>query len=149
VNEFLVDSSLWVALALEPHLHHKVARRWLEGVEQARSVLFCRATQQSFLRLTTTSALMAPHGLAPLSNEAAWGVYTALLADTRIWLQREEPEGLETRWQQFASRPSASPQLWMDAYLAAFAVAGGYRMVTTDRAFQQFPGLEVVVLGES
>jgi predicted nucleic acid-binding protein len=40
VNEFLGDASVWVALALEPHVHHKVAREWLEGVEQAGSVLF-------------------------------------------------------------------------------------------------------------
>lgn len=36
----------------------------------------------------------------------------------------------------------------MDAYLAAFAMAGGYRMVTTDRAFRQFQGLDLVLLGD-
>ncbi len=37
----------------------------------------------------------------------------------------------------------------MDAYLAAFAVVGGYTLVTTDLAFRQFPGVQVVVLGGS
>ncbi|MGH2607678.1 MAG: TA system VapC family ribonuclease toxin [Tepidiformaceae bacterium] len=147
MNEFLGDASVWVALALEPHVHHKVAREWLEGVEQAGSVLFCRATQQSFLRLLTTSALMAPHDIAPLTNESAWATYGALLADPRITLG-EEPEGLEPLWRRFASRPSPSPKLWMDAYLAAFALAGGYRLVTTDRGFRQFHGLDVVVLAK-
>jgi predicted nucleic acid-binding protein len=36
----------------------------------------------------------------------------------------------------------------MDAYLAAFALAGGYRLVTTDRGFRQFNGLDVVVLAK-
>jgi len=40
-------------------------------------------------------------------------------------------------------------QEWMDAYLAAFALAGGYRMVTTDAAFEQFGGLDLKVLGKS
>jgi predicted nucleic acid-binding protein len=36
----------------------------------------------------------------------------------------------------------------MDAYLAAFAFAGGYRMVTTDAAFKQFRGLDLELLGK-
>ena len=35
----------------------------------------------------------------------------------------------------------------MDAYLAAFALAGRYSMVTTDAAFRQFRGLDLLVLG--
>jgi predicted nucleic acid-binding protein len=35
----------------------------------------------------------------------------------------------------------------MDAYLAAYAVAGGYQMVTTDSAFKQFKGLDLELLG--
>jgi predicted nucleic acid-binding protein len=57
--------------------------------------------------------------------------------------------GLERRWQQFAVRDAASPKLWMDAYLTAFAQAGGYRLVTTDAAFKQFAGLDLVLLGSS
>ena len=145
MSEFLGDSSVWVALALEPHVHHEVARDWLDGVDETGSVLFCRATQQSFLRLVTTSALMAPHGIAPLTNEDAWAAYEALLADPRLSL-RDEPKGLDPLWRRFASRPAPSPKLWMDAYLAAFALAGGYGLVTTDRGFRQFTGLELVLL---
>ena len=36
----------------------------------------------------------------------------------------------------------------MDAYLAGFALAGGYRMVTTDTAFKQFTGLDLDLLGK-
>lgn len=34
----------------------------------------------------------------------------------------------------------------MDAYLAAFAIAGGYRLVTTDAAYRQFGGLSCLVV---
>jgi len=34
----------------------------------------------------------------------------------------------------------------MDAYLAAFALSGAHQLVTTDRAFKQFKGLDLLVL---
>lgn len=143
----LCDSNVWLALALFDHTHHDVARGWLETVTKPGAVLFCRATQQTFFRLLTTAAVLAPYGIPPLTNQQAWDAYEALLADDRIILQTREPPELERRWKQFAVRDSASPKLWMDAYLAAFAQTGGYRMVTTDAAFRQFPGLDLVLLG--
>jgi predicted nucleic acid-binding protein len=53
---------------------------------------------------------------------------------------------LEADWQRLSTVPSASPKLWMDAYLAAFAISGGYRLVTFDNAFTQFQGLDLELL---
>jgi hypothetical protein len=36
----------------------------------------------------------------------------------------------------------------MEAYLAAFAIAGGYRIVTTGFAFTHFKGLDLELLGK-
>ena len=81
------------------------------------------------------------------TNRQAWAAYQALLADDRIVLRSEEPAGLEALWRRFAVRGTASPKLWMDAYLAAFALSGGFRMVTTDAAFKQLGGLDLELLG--
>ena len=143
----LCDSNVWLALALSQHVHHADARDWLETVQEPASVLFCRATQQAFLRLLTNTAVLAPYGNPPLTNQQAWRAYEALLADDRIVFRAQEPAGLDLRWKQLALRDTASPKLWMDAYLAAFALAGGYQMVTTDAAFRQFSGLDLVLLG--
>jgi toxin-antitoxin system PIN domain toxin len=143
----LCDSNVWLALALSRHVHHAVAREWLERAEDPASVIFCRATQQTLLRLLTSTAVLSPYGNPPLTNRQAWAAYEAFLADDRIVLRSEEPAGLEARWRRFALRETASPKLWMDAYLAAFALAGGYRMVTTDTAFKQFGGLDLEFLG--
>ena len=35
----------------------------------------------------------------------------------------------------------------MDAYLAAFARTGGFKLIALDRAFDQFPDLEYLVIG--
>ena len=81
-------------------------------------------------------------------SSGLWEAYEALLGDDRVVLRAEEPAGLETHWERFAVCDTASPKLWMDAFLAAFALAGGYRMVTTDAAFKQFRGLDLELLGE-
>ena len=144
----LCDSNVWLALSLSTHVHHKAARDWFEAVPDPGSVLFCRATQQTFLRLLTNASVLSPYGNPPLTNRQAWEAYHALLADDRIVFRSEEPAGLEALWRRFAVRGTASPKLWMDGYLAAFALAGGYRMVTTDTAFKQFAGLDLELLGE-
>ena len=36
----------------------------------------------------------------------------------------------------------------MDSYLAGFALASGFGMVTTDKAFVTFPGLDLTLLGQ-
>lgn len=142
----LCDSNVWLALALSAHVHHEQARNWLDSVAEPGSVLFCRATQQTLLRLLTNHSVLAPYGNPPLSNAGAWEVYEAFTADDRIRFQAEEPAGIESLWREFGGRSTAHPKIWMDAYLAAFALGAGYRMVTTDGAFRQFPGLDLLVL---
>jgi predicted nucleic acid-binding protein len=53
---------------------------------------------------------------------------------------------LEAIWKKFVEGSKASPKLWMDSYFAAFAMAGGHQLVTTDKAFKQFKGLDLLVL---
>lgn len=147
MTAYLCDSNVWLALALSEHVHHLAVRGWFEAVDAPRSILFCRATQQSFLRLLTNPAVLAPYGNPPLTNAEAWAAYEALAGDDRVGLRADEPPGLVERWRTWAVRPTSSSKLWMDAYLAAFADAGGYRMVTTDRGFGQFQGLDTLLLG--
>ena len=141
----LADTNFWLALSLSEHAFHSTARDWFAAQSLAASVLFARATQQSLLRLLTTEATTRPYGIPPMTNAGAWRLFEGLLADERIaWVA--EPAGIEARWKGLAARATASPKLWMDAYLAAFAVAGGHRLVTTDKAFKQFDGLNAIVL---
>jgi toxin-antitoxin system PIN domain toxin len=108
---------VWLALALSKHVHHAGVSDWLETIAEPASVLFCRATQQTFLRLLTNTAVLAPYGNPPLTNQQAWTANEALLADDRIVFRADEPAGLDLRWKEFALRDTASPKLWMDAYL--------------------------------
>jgi uncharacterized protein len=58
-----------------------------------------------------------------------------------------EPDGIDPVWRGFAARSTSSPKLWMDAYLAAFALAGHHELATFDAGFRQFAGLTVRVPG--
>jgi uncharacterized protein len=142
----LADSNFWVALGLSRHQFHTAAMSWLHRREAENRLVLCRATQQSFLRLITTPGLTAQYGLPAVNNREAWSVYQSFFDSGRVEFT-EEPADLEMHWQQLSSRPTASPKLWMDAYLAAFAMKGGYRLLTSDTGFRQFRGLEVVLLG--
>jgi len=141
----LPDVNIWLALALSGHTHHQVARTWLDGEETDASLCFCRATQQGLLRLLTTAEVLSGYGNPPLTNREAWQVIESFMEDDRITFIHE-PEGLEDTWKTLAIRDTNSPKLWMDAYLAAFALRAGLRIITSDKAFSQFQGLDLLVL---
>lgn len=140
----LADTNFWLALSLSKHQFYTAARHWFDRQPKA-SILFCRATQQSLLRLLTTDAVHRPYGGAALSNSEAWTFYRDLRSDRRCGFSKE-PAALETKWKTMSERESASPKLWMDAYLAAFAVSGNHGFVTTDEAFKQFTDLRLILL---
>ncbi|MBE0611737.1 MAG: PIN domain-containing protein [Dehalococcoidia bacterium] len=147
MTRHLCDVNVWLALLIDHHALANPVRSWFETVDDPGSLLVCRATQQSLLRLLTTPAVFTAYGSSPLDNQQAWQVYEAVLADERVAYLGTEPPGLDRYWRQFTNRPTASPKLWMDAYLGAFALAGGYALITTDSAFRQFSEVQVLILG--
>ena len=144
----LPDTNIWLALALSKHDFHSIARDWFAAQSARKSVLFCRSTQQSILRLLTTDMVMRLYELPPLSNMAAWQMLEGFMADPRVgW--SPEPQGIEAQWKTLATRRTSSPKLWMDAYIAAFAITGNYQLITIDAAFTQFQHLNSLVLAKS
>ena len=49
-----------------------------------------------------------------------------------------EPPDLEPLWHRLAGLQTASPKVWMDAYLAAFAIRHEAEFITLDRDFRNF-----------
>ncbi len=60
----------------------------------------------------------------------------------------DEPAATRSLWLKLADRSQAAPNVWMDAYLAAFAIAIGAEMFTFDRDFATYQkhGLSVQLL---
>jgi uncharacterized protein len=143
----LFDTNIWIAVVFPTHPFHDLAQEALARATSAQPAVMCRYTQQSFLRLASTPTLLKVYGAESSTNRDALVAMEGLLALPQVVL-RSEPEGVFELWRQFASRDAASPKLWMDAYLAAFAVAGGTNMVTLDHDFKSFLtyGMNLILL---
>jgi len=138
---FLPDVNVWLALIFDRHVHHSAAKQWFDGVPD-RGCSFCRMTQQGFLRLATNPKVFANEAVA-LTD--AWRLYDRALSDVRVAFA-SEPEGIEALWRANTDASSFSPKVWNDAYLAAFAQAAAFDLVTFDRGFARFADARCVIL---
>jgi uncharacterized protein len=64
---YLSDVNVWVAFASDWHVHHPVAKSWLEGLG-TEQIAFCRITDLGFLRLLTNSRVMGEDVLGPAAG---------------------------------------------------------------------------------
>ena len=139
----LPDINVWLAFSMADHLHHPRARRyWYE--EAGDRLAFCRLTALGFLRLSTNASAM---GGQPLTVSQAWQAYRAFRRLPEVLLA-DEPEDCESWLERWALGNRSTPRQWTDAYLAAFAAAGGFRIVSFDGDFTRFDGLDLLHLEE-
>ena len=129
------DINVWLALVDKRHVLHPAASRYWE-TQASETLAFCRVTALGFLRLSTHARALTN----PLSAQEAWIVYRQFLA-IPILRFLAEPTGLDEHFQALTCAPVFPHHLWTDAYLAAFCLAGNYRLVSFDGDFQRFPAL--------
>ena len=136
----LPDVNVWLALVFDFHFHHRAAKTWYEA--SSERCFFCRWTQQGFLRLATNATVFQQEAM---SLKQAWRAYDAILSDPRIAFMHE-PSDLEVYWRAYTQRRSFSPSVWSDAYLAAFARAASFELVTFDKGFGHYKNLQCTIL---
>jgi hypothetical protein len=137
----LLDVGIWLAAAWGGHVHHPVVAAWFE--EQSRSLVLCRVTQMSLLRLLSNPAVM---GSDVVERSGAWNVVDEFRADTRV-VWADEPPHLEPVWRALSARDDNSHKLWTDDYLAAFAQAGDLALATLDGGYaKRYPSVRVEAL---
>lgn len=126
------DINVWVALTHAGHVHHDIARDWFNTLRPDTRFHFCRFTQLGFLRLLTAEAVM---GDDVMHQPEAWAVYDRWMEDARVGFL-EEPPGIDRRFRSLTRLKTASPKVWTDAYLTAFADTSQLTIVTFDRGFR-------------
>ena len=136
----LPDVNVWLALADENHIHHTAAQRYWQD-QAAPSVAFCRISMLGFLRLATHRSVLS----RPLSPAEAWDIYQQYLAQEDVCFVHETP-ATEREFQALTCQSGFFPQLWTDAWLAAFARSAGCRIVSFDSDFKAFPNLDFLHL---
>ena len=108
----LPDVNVWLALTFDSHVHHPAAKLWFDALS-GELCLFCRSTQQGFLRLVTNATVF---GQNALTLSEAWQKYDVLQSDPYV-SYIDEPAGIEPLWRIHTARQSFSPKVWNDAYL--------------------------------
>ena len=137
----LPDINVWLALLNEQHVHHSLAVDYWEGNAVSR-IFLCRITMLGVLRLSTHKTVM---GGVPYTVKQAWAAMQGIVDLPEVGFQAE-PDGVDAQMRQFTNQPKFRPVDWTDAYLAALAKQAGLRMVTFDRGFGQYAGLNLLVL---
>ncbi|MES2923843.1 MAG: TA system VapC family ribonuclease toxin [Verrucomicrobiota bacterium] len=144
----LFDSNAWVALTFANHPHHSKAKAALGLCSPDQPAVFCRATEQSYLRLITTPKLIAHYRADGMTNSRAVKNLADFLGQPRIVSWPDEPSGTRDLWLKFAFGDTPSPKVWMDAYLAAFAISAKLTFTTLDADFVAYKshGLDLHLL---
>ena len=137
----LLDANVWLALAAEAHVHHRRVTAYWDS-EAGPQLVFCRITQLALLRHLTNRSIMGAQVLRPVE---AWQACSNFLALREVNLM-PEPAALNDQLGRYCDLGRTSPNLWTDAYLAAFANCAALRLVTFDTGFSKFNGLNVLVL---
>ena len=139
----LVDANIWLAIAVEGHVHHALAVSWFDGQTDG-TCAFCRITQLALLRHLTNPKIM---GEANVQTQVdAWRAYEALVADPRV-LFLDEPPWIGNVFKSFTQLTRPAHKRWTDAFLAAFAKALDLEVVSLDAGLTGFPGVAIKLLG--
>ena len=137
----LADVNVLIALLARNHEHHKLARKWFDGLAAGEAGL-CRMVQLALIRLLGNSLVMGQYAMAA---DAAWRLTGELLEDERLDFMAE-PRELESVFPTMLGYPVPTNKLVGDAYVAAFSIAARCRLATFDRGFRQFKGVELDLL---
>ena len=136
----LPDVNVWLALAVNQHPHHDAAAAYWSG-HQAGPVWFCRVTMLGLVRLLSNPKVMGEQALDLKQSLATYHHFAAL--PEIGW--HAEPSDCGDHLQKLVSTDLPA-RLLTDAYLAAFAGSARLRMVTFDKDFGRFQGLDCLRL---
>jgi toxin-antitoxin system PIN domain toxin len=137
----LADVNVLFALLVRQHEHHKIALKWFDRLSSNEAGL-CRYVQLALIRLLGNHHIMGDDAV-PAST--AWRLIDQLGQDERVAFI-PEPDHLDSIFPTLLNSPIPTGKLIADAYLAAYSIASSRRIVTLDRGFRQFRGLDVEVL---
>lgn len=137
----LPDLNVWLALAWPNHSHHQQAVHYWEQ-QAAEQVLFCTVTALGLVRLVCQQKLMGP---AVKSAAEASALLEAFCQQPGVSLAMPEPGSWEV-FHQLLRGGSVPARLCTDAHLASLAMAHGWRLVSFDRDFERFHGLNWLAL---
>lgn len=134
--KYLADVNVIFPLLLSRHTQRAAALQWFDRANR-EEIALCRLTRLGVLRLLCHAQVMGPDVLNP---KAAFKALEILENDERVVLVHE-PDGVDAVLKSMVTKSATTPNLWSDAYLAAFSVTVGLCLVSFDKGFSRFAGL--------
>jgi toxin-antitoxin system PIN domain toxin len=132
----LPDDNVLLAGFRSDHVHHKLARRFLEETRSGNETIgLCDVALSSVVRLATNSRVFVRPD--PVGSVLA---FVDVLLEPPAQLVQAGP----THWARFAElcrHLQLRGNLVPDAFLAAIALEQGAQLVTFDRGFGRYRGL--------
>ena len=137
----LPDLNVWLAMASPIHKNHSSAVQYWE--EQAsQQVLFCTVTALGLVRLVMQPKVM---GDAALTAAEASTLLETFVQQPGVCHAQPSSEGWDV-FHGLMRQAEISPRLCTDAHVAALAITNQWRLVSFDRDFQLFSGLNLLQL---
>lgn len=138
----MLDVNVLIALLAEGHSHSDSAKAWYRAAQARRAILLVpEEAVAGFVRITTQPRFAS---VAQVPADVLLAV-SSFLAREHIELALPLPSRTE-RALIFVSKLGLFDNDVPDAFLAAFAIERGARLVTFDHGFSRFPGLSVELL---
>jgi hypothetical protein len=139
----LVDANVLLYAVDTDADHHRVAREWLDGALSGRdTVHFAWVPLLAFVRLTTRAGLFP----SPLTTHEAFARVEAWTSQPNAVLVEPGPDHARLMVRLLDGAGSGG-NLVNDAHLAALALENRCPVVSFDRDFDRFDGVERIVPG--
>ena len=138
----IADANVLFPLLVDRHVAHEVAKRWWQG-RADDSVGLCLLTRMAVLRLLTNRVAM--NGM-PVTPKAALDAWHVLAHDPRCVYLEAVPSAHESIFAALVAERQPTPNLWADAWLGALARSFEFELVTFDRGFKAFDGINLSLL---
>lgn len=139
---YLPDNNILINAFRADTQHHQVAKVWIEEMlNGGQSIRLFPTVETGFLRIVTHPKLFSP----PSSMEEAAAFLSALCDVPNVDVC---PWGAEDRdlWLKLCADMQLVGNDCNDAMLAALAIGRGLHLVTFDKGFSRFKGLDCLIL---
>lgn len=138
----IADVNVFLPLLIGAHPAHQTAVDWFNAQSNG-SIGWCVPVKLGVLRLLCNHRVMGHDALPPAQ---ALDVWSRLAANPRLTEVGRLPAEHETHLRRLIAKREPSPNIWVDAWLAALAICTSCEMVTFDRGFRSFDGVELRLL---
>lgn len=138
----LCDVNVLIAIVDANQSFHSKANHWLNSIDKPGDIVVCRFSQLALLRLLSNPSVM---GSDVMTLKQAWSIFDTMMSDERFSFCAES-SNVESHFRKLTDHIKNSHKLIQDAYLAAFALSMDMKVVTFDKGFKHFTGVNVNIL---